>query len=89
MGLLAALFAVRGGEPGQVVDCVIVDSAASLMAVFAKLKAHGRWQDGRERNFLDGGAPCYRTYACADGLPITSSALEPQFSHGSAVGRGR
>ncbi|WP_217430319.1 CaiB/BaiF CoA transferase family protein [Sphingomonas bacterium] len=79
MGILAALLAVRGGARGQVVDCAIVDGAASLMAVFAELKAHGRWRDGRERNFLDGAAPFYRTYACADGLPIAFGALEPHF----------
>ncbi len=79
MGLLSALLAVKSGQAGQVVDCAICDGAASLMAVFTELKLHGRWQDGRERNFLDGSAPHYGTYACADGEFISIGPLEPQF----------
>ena len=78
-GLLAALLAVRSGAPGQVVDCAICDGAASLMAVFTELRTTGGWRDGRERNFLDGGAPYYGAFACADGEFIAFGAIEPQF----------
>ena len=40
----------------------------------------GTWSDERDANLLDGGAPFYGTYACADGRWIAGSgALEPQF----------
>jgi len=78
-GLLAGLLAVKAGGPGQVVDCAICDGAASLMAVFTELKAAGQWRDGRASNFLDGAAPYYGTFACADGLFIAFGAIEPQF----------
>jgi alpha-methylacyl-CoA racemase len=78
-GVLAALLAVKGGGPGQVVDCAICDGAASLMAVFTELKQHGRWRDERMTNFLDGAAPYYAVYACADGKHIAFGAIEPQF----------
>ncbi|MBV8661584.1 MAG: CoA transferase [Hyphomicrobiales bacterium] len=78
-GLLAALLsAARTGE-GQVVDCAIADGAASLMAMFSELSSQGRWSDRRGANLLDGGAPFYRAYACADGRHIALGALEPQF----------
>jgi len=79
MGLLSALLSVKMGGVGQVVDCAICDGAASMMAVFAELKAHGMWQDGRERNFLDGSAPYYGTYVCADGEHVSLGPIEPQF----------
>ncbi len=78
-GLLAALLsAARTGE-GQVVDCAISDGAASLMAMFSELSSQGRWSDRRGANLLDGGAPFYRAYACADGRHIALGPLEPQF----------
>jgi alpha-methylacyl-CoA racemase len=39
----------------------------------------GLWQDRRAANLLDGGAPFYDTYACADGGHVAVGALEPQF----------
>ncbi len=78
-GLLAALLsAARTGE-GQVVDCAICDGAASLMAMFSELSSQGRWTDRRGANLLDGGAPFYRAYACADGRHVALGPLEPQF----------
>jgi alpha-methylacyl-CoA racemase len=43
------------------------------------LRAFGSWNDAREANLLDGGAPFYDSYACADGKFITVGSLEPQF----------
>jgi alpha-methylacyl-CoA racemase len=78
-GLLAALLsAARTGE-GQVVDCAICDGAASLMAMFSELWSQKRWTDARASNLLDGGAPYYRAYACADGRHIALGPLELQF----------
>ena len=78
-GVLAALrCAERTGE-GQVVDCAMVDGAASLMSLFAGLAASGLWSAPRGGNLLDGGAPFYGVYECADGRFVAVGALEPQF----------
>jgi alpha-methylacyl-CoA racemase len=39
----------------------------------------GGWRDERGVNLLDGGAPFYDTYRCADGEWVAVGALEPQF----------
>ncbi|HWD31909.1 MAG TPA: CoA transferase, partial [Pseudomonas sp.] len=41
--------------------------------------ANGKWSLQREANMLDGGAPFYGCYTCADGKYISLGALEPQF----------
>ena len=43
------------------------------------LLAAGQWQLQREANLLDGGAPFYRTYRCADGRFVAVGALEAKF----------
>ena len=78
-GVLAALrHAERTGE-GQVIDCAMTDGAASLMALFTGLRASGLWGAPRGGNLLDGGAPFYGVYECADGGFVAVGALEPQF----------
>jgi alpha-methylacyl-CoA racemase len=42
-------------------------------------RAAGQWRDARASNLLDGGAPFYRAYACADRKFVAVGALEPQF----------
>jgi alpha-methylacyl-CoA racemase len=79
LGLLAGVIHARQTGTGQVVDCAMSDGAASLMAMFYGYKAGGRWQGGRRENMLDGGAPFYDTYRCADGKWIAVGAIEPQF----------
>ena len=37
------------------------------------------WRDEREANLLDGGAPFYAVYECADGRFVAVGALEPPF----------
>lgn len=78
-GMMAALVHVRGGGEGQVVDAAMTDGAASLMTMFYGFLGAGRWRDRRESNLLDGGAPFYAVYACADGRFLSVGALEPQF----------
>ncbi|MFW9320205.1 CoA transferase, partial [Glaesserella parasuis] len=57
MGLLAATrHAAKTGE-GQVVDCAMVDGASSLMGMAWDMRNAGQWDDVREANMLDGGAP--------------------------------
>jgi alpha-methylacyl-CoA racemase len=57
----------------------MVDGAASLMTMVYGLHAAGTWADRREANLLDGGAPFYDTYRCADGKHVAVGAIEPQF----------
>jgi alpha-methylacyl-CoA racemase len=57
----------------------MTDGAALLGAMMYGLRAHGSWSAARGANLLDGGAPFYATYACADGKFIAVGAIEPQF----------
>ena len=55
------------------------DGAASLLSMFFDMTASGRWAEGRESNFLDGGAHFYGVYECACGNFISIGSIEPQF----------
>lgn len=79
IGVLSALVARERTGEGCVLDASIVDGTTSLMQLIWSLQGAGRWQDQRQQNFLDGGAPHYRTYECADGGWMAVGALEPQF----------
>ena len=78
-GVLAALLEASRSGKGQVVDAAMCDGAASLMSMFYDFAAVGRWTEGRESNFLDGGAHFYGVYQCACGNFISIGSLEPQF----------
>lgn len=79
VGLLAALLEARQSGKGQVIDAAMTDGASLLAAMMYGLKAQGRWSNARGENLVDGGAPFYDTYACADGRYIAIAAIEPQF----------
>lgn len=79
LGVVSALFAARAGGPGQVVDAAMTDGAALQLALVYSFLGVGRWVDRRGANLLDGAAPFYRTYRCADGGHVAVGALEPQF----------
>ncbi|MCA1710535.1 MAG: CoA transferase [Actinobacteria bacterium] len=78
-GILAALVERSVSGRGQVVDAAMVDGVTSLMTMFYAMRAGGGFSDERGSNLLDGGAPFYDTYACADGEYVAVGALEPQF----------
>jgi alpha-methylacyl-CoA racemase len=79
-GILAARIEAQRSGRGQVVDCAMCDGVVSMMSLFHSLKAEGQWDaDRRAANLLDGGAPYYGTYRCADGRYVAVGALEPQF----------
>nr|WP_233205056.1 CaiB/BaiF CoA-transferase family protein [Alkalicaulis satelles] len=79
VGVLAALHHARASGEGQVVDAAIVDGTAHLMAAVHQLAAMGLWNAPRGENLLDGGAPFYDTYPCADGKFVSVAPLEPEF----------
>ena len=79
VGVLAALLEASKSGKGQVVDAAMCDGAASLMSMFFDMTAIGRWTEGREQNFLDGGAHFYGVYECSCGNFISIGSIEPQF----------
>ncbi|MGC5028665.1 CaiB/BaiF CoA transferase family protein [Micromonospora sp. DT229] len=79
LGVVCALYAVRGGADGQVIDAAIVDGVSVLSTQIHALRRLGMWQDPRGVNLLDGGAPFYDSYECADGRYVAVGALEPRF----------
>lgn len=79
MGVLAALWERQQSGQGQVVDAAIVDGVTSLSQAIWSFRAQDAWSDRPARNLLDGGAPFYDTYRCADGRYVAVGALEPQF----------
>jgi len=78
-GVMAAVYEAQRSGRGQVVDAAMTDGAALLSAIFYGMKAAGAWRNERAANLLDGAAPFYDTYRCADGRFIAVGALEPQF----------
>lgn len=78
-GILAAVIERGVSGKGQVVDAAMVDGVPAMMGLIHQMLAKGTWQEQRGANWLDGAAPFYRCYGCADGLFVSVGALEPQF----------
>ena len=79
LGMVAGLLqAVRNGT-GDVVDAAICDGTNALMMHMQSRRAMGIWRDERAANHLDGGAPWYNVYECADGSWISIAPLEQKF----------
>ncbi len=87
-GLLAALVRARGTGQGQVVETSIAEGALALTPLFYGLIAGGRWGLERGANLLDGGAPFYRCYQCADGRYVAIGSIEPKFYQALVIGLG-
>lgn len=79
VGVLAALWEAQRSGQGQVVDAAMVDGASLLSQMVWALLGHKVWTDEPDSNLLDGHAPFYDTYTCADGRHVAVGALEPQF----------
>ena len=84
-GMLAAfgvvcgiLHAQRTGE-GQVVDAAMLDGTNLLGAMIFGLRSMGGWSLERGRNWIDGAAPYYGCYECADGKYVAIGPIEPHF----------
>ncbi|KHK88334.1 carnitine dehydratase, partial [Novosphingobium malaysiense] len=78
-GFVTALLAARQTGKGGIIDCSMADGAAAMMAGMWTLKHNEMWTQPRGQNLLDGGAPFYGCYACADGTFIALGAIEPKF----------
>jgi alpha-methylacyl-CoA racemase len=79
VGILAALWERQTSGKGQVVDAAMVDGSSVLVQMIWAMRGLGSWTDNRGTNLLDGGAPYYDTYECADGRYVAVGAIEPQF----------
>lgn len=78
-GIASALVHASRTGQGQVIDAAMSDGAAYLMAPFYARKASGVFLDERQNNVLDGGAPHYGVYRCADDRFLSIGPLEEQF----------
>lgn len=78
-GVLAGIIEARTTGCGRVVDAAMTDGTSLLSSLFHALSASGLWSSQRGSNLLDGAAPFYRCYACADGGFVAVGALEPRF----------
>ena len=87
-GLLAAILSARATGKGQVVDACITDAVPALMSLMYAWQPKGLWADAPASNLLDGGAPFYRCYRCADGRDVAVGCLEPQFFAAMIKGLG-
>ena len=79
LGVVVAAWQSQRTGKGQVIDCALCDGTLSLMSVAYKMLGDGSWHSKPESNLLDGGAPFYRSYRCADGRHIAVGAIETKF----------
>ena len=87
-GMLAGFLSAQRTGEGQVVDAAITDGVGTMLSLFHAWLPTGQWVDERASNLLDGGAPFYRCYACADGRHVAVGCLEPQFFAAMIAGLG-
>jgi alpha-methylacyl-CoA racemase len=78
-GIAAGLIEAARSGRGQVVDAAMLDGTNLLGSMFHGLRQIGAWQDRRESNRLDGGAPFYGTYETSEGRWVAIAANEPKF----------
>lgn len=78
-GILAALLNARRTGRGQIVEASILGGALALSTQIYSIFDHGEWVNERESNWMDGGAPFYRTYETRDGKFMCVGAIEAKF----------
>ncbi|CAM4152846.1 CaiB/BaiF CoA-transferase family protein [Nocardia ninae] len=79
LGVLGALYERERSGKGQVIDAAMVDGSALFTASMHGLHHLGLWNFPRGENMLDGGAPFYDTYECADGGYLAVGCVEIPF----------
>jgi alpha-methylacyl-CoA racemase len=75
-GIAAALYERERSGRGQYLDAAMIDGSASLMAMH--FATAGALSDPR-RGVMNGAAPFYRCYRCADGRDVAVGAVEAKF----------
>jgi alpha-methylacyl-CoA racemase len=88
LGILSALWERQTSGKGQVIDAAMIDGSSVLAQMMWGMRDMGVWTDERGTNMLDGGAPYYDTYECADGRYVSVGAIEPQFYAAMLTGLG-
>lgn len=79
VGVLSALLQRQRTGQGTTVDAAMVDGVSILLQQILEFQHKNLWQDTRSANVLDGAAPYYRTYRCADGGFVAVGAIEEPF----------
>ncbi|MBJ8344608.1 CaiB/BaiF CoA-transferase family protein [Antrihabitans sp. YC2-6] len=79
LGVIAALYERERSGKGQVIDAAMVDGASLFTSFMHGMHANGLWNQPRGENILDGGAPFYDTYECADGCYVAVGCVEYPF----------
>jgi alpha-methylacyl-CoA racemase len=87
-GVLAALFERQASGLGQVVDVAMVDGIGVLAQKMWAMRGAGTWSEARHANLLDGAAPFYDTYICADGRYLAVAPIERKFYEQLLAGLG-
>jgi alpha-methylacyl-CoA racemase len=77
--LVSAMLEATQSGKGQVIDAAMSEGAALLMAPAYGFHAAGLMAGGRGATMMDGGAPFYGVYECADGEWLAVGAVEPRF----------
>nr|UXE45975.1 acetyl-CoA:oxalate CoA-transferase [uncultured bacterium] len=79
MGVLAGVLSARTTGKGQIIDCSMVEGAASLMMMMYGALASGAWIEKRGHNRTDGGSHFYQVYETKNGEYVSVGSIEPQF----------
>lgn len=79
LGIVSALWQRERSGYGQVVDTAMVDGIGLIAQKIWAMRGAESWNDERENNVLDGHAPFYDTYTCADGRFVAIGAIERKF----------
>lgn len=79
LGVVSAVLHARSTGVGQVVDSSMVEGVAVMASKILGLSAGGFFPEEPGMNYLDGGAPYYNTYECADGRWVAVGAIEENF----------
>lgn len=78
-GIVAALLHARLHGAGVHLDVALVDAALGANPLALAVANAGQEAEPAGRGLLNGGAPCYSLYRCADDLYLAVGALEIKF----------
>lgn len=86
--ILAAVLERDRSGLGQVLDVAMMDGVNVLAQNVWAFRNMGMWEECRCANMLDGGAPYYTVYACADEKFVAVGAVEQRFYDELLAGLG-